>query len=118
MAAPNIVNVTTITGKTAVANVTTVTSNVIVNAASSGQVYKVNTIMVSNIDGTNDATVSVSVLRGAPYFLASTINIPADSTMVLVDKNGAFYLEEGDAINTVGSANDDLQILCSYEIIS
>lgn len=118
MAAPNIVNVTTITGKTAVANVTNVTSNVIVNAASSSQVYKVNTVMIANIDGTNDATVSLSVLRGASYFLGSTINVPADSSMVIIDKNSSFYMEEGDALQVVGSANGDLQIVCSYEVIS
>ena len=58
MAQPNIVNVTTLRGNTALMNVTTVSTNVVVNAASSNKVYKVNTLLISNIDGTNSADIS------------------------------------------------------------
>ena len=56
MAAPNIVNVSTITAKTFGARLTTTTTtSLLANSASSGKVFKVNTILVSNVDGSNSA---------------------------------------------------------------
>ena len=51
MAAPNIVNVTTITGKTAGLAVTTSATDIVDNPASSGKVFKVNSLIISNVDG-------------------------------------------------------------------
>ena len=60
MAAPNIVNVSTITAKTVAAHLsTTTTTALLTNSASSGKVFKINTIIVSNVDGTNSADVTV-----------------------------------------------------------
>lgn len=120
MAAPNIVNVATITGKTyAAALSTTVTTSLVSNSASSGKVFKINTILVSNVDGTNAATVTVDHYDGTTGIkIASTINVPADSTLVLLDKNSSLYLEEGCSIRGGASAASDLEILISYEEIS
>ena len=62
MAAPNIVAVTTIRGKSNVANLTTTSSSVVVNDVNSGKVFKINTIIVSNVDGTNSGNVTVELL--------------------------------------------------------
>lgn len=119
MAAPNIVSVATITGKTDVLNATTTATAVTTNSAASGQVYKINSIIVSNIDGTNDADVSLDLFRTSnAYNIVSTVTVPADSTLVALSKDTAIYLEEGDAIRATASANSDLQVLCSYEVIS
>ena len=59
MAAPNIVNVTTITGKTAVQAVGTSAASIVTNSAESGKVLKINALYVSNVDGTNNAEMSV-----------------------------------------------------------
>lgn len=119
MTAPNIINVTSITGKTAVANATTVASNVLVNADSSNSVVKLNSVIVSNVDGASAADITVSLFRSAvDYPIASTITVPADATLVVLSKEAALYLEEGDAIRCTASANGDLVILCSYEEIS
>ena len=119
MAAPNIVNVATIIGKTSVLNVTTSAANVVVNAASSGKVFKINNLLVSNIDGTNAADITAVVLRASVgYALASTITVPADASLVVLSKETAIYLEEGDAISLTASATGDLQAVCSYEEIS
>jgi hypothetical protein len=119
MAAPNIVNVTTITGKTDVLNVTTTATAVTTNSASSGEVYKINSVLISNIDGTDDADISLDLFRGSnAYNIVSTVTVPADSTLVALSKDSSIYLEEGDAIRAIASANSDLQVLCSYEIIS
>jgi hypothetical protein len=119
MAAPNIVNVTTIVGKTAVANVTTVSSNVVVNTAASGKVFKINSIIVANRDGTTAGDITASLLRSSiEYKLAHTITVPADTTLVVLSKDTAVYLEEGDAIRLNASANNILHGICSYEEIS
>ena len=124
MAAPNIVNVTTITGKTTYAALTTTLTTVLLaNAVSSGKVFKINSIMVANVDGTNAADVTVDINTaaagsGTSYALASTISVPADATLNLVDKNSSFYLEEDKSILGGASAAGDLEIVISYEEIS
>lgn len=119
MAQPNIVNVTTIRGNTALQNVNTQTANLVVNPASSGKAYKINTIMISNANGTSAADISAGFWRGGiEYSLAKTIAVPADATLVLVSKDTSFYLEEGDYLALNASANNYLWALCSYEEIS
>jgi hypothetical protein len=119
MAAPNIVNVTTIIGNTAFMNVTTVSSNVVANPASSNKVFKINTLLISNIDGANTADITANFFRGAiPYAIVSTVAVPADASLVAISKDTAIYLEEGDYIRLTASANNDLQAICSYEEIS
>lgn len=119
MAAPNIVNVTNILGKTSTQAVTTATANIVTNAASSNSVYKINSIIVSNVDGTNAADITVDHYRGSTAtHLAKTITVPADATLVVLSKETSIYLEEGDALRCTASANNDLEALCSYEIIS
>ena len=123
MANPNIVNVTSITGETDVGALTTGSTVLVANAASSGKVYKVNSIMVANVDGTNAADVTVDINTaagggGTSYALASTISVPADATLNLVDKNSSFYLMEDKSIVGGASANGDLEIIISYEIIN
>jgi hypothetical protein len=116
MAAPNIVSLTTITGKTAVANVTTVSANVITNAAASGTVLKINNVILSNY---TTATGNVLINRaGTNYYLGGGIAIPPTSTLVLVGKDMAFYMEEGDVLQALASANSSVSLVASYEIIS
>lgn len=121
MANPNIVNVSDIRGKTLQAALTTtLTTELLANAAASGDVYKINSIVVANIDGSNAADASVFITKsgGSPIAIASTISVPADSTLVVTDKNTSFYLEEGDNIEGGASADGDLVVTISYEIIS
>lgn len=117
MAAPNIVQVATLTGKTDVQSVG-ITATAITTCPSN-VVYKINSIVVSNIDGTNDADITVDLFRSSvAYHIARTITVPADATLVVVSKDMGLYLEEGDAIRLTASAAGDLQALCSYEIIA
>jgi hypothetical protein len=117
MANPNIVNVTTIVGKTAVANVTTVATSIVTNSASSNKVFKINSIIVSNIDGSNNADVSIDILRsGVPYHIVRTVVVASDSSLDVLSKS--IYLEENDSLRVTATANDDLQVVCSYEEIS
>lgn len=120
MAAPNIVNVTSILGKTAYdADVATSQSATLTNAASSNKLLKINTIVAANIDGTNDADITVYVTTAgattALYHLAKTITVPADSSLVITSKDTSFYLEEDRAIRALASAAGDISLMVSYE---
>jgi hypothetical protein len=114
MAAPNIVNVSTIIGKSAtVALSSTSQTTLVSNAASSGKVFKINMIQVANVDGTNAADVTVDVHSaaaggGTAYSLVSTISVPADASLVALDKGTALYLEE----------DRSMEVIVSYEEIS
>ena len=124
MANPNIVNVTSILGETTYAALTTTLNTVLLaNSAASGKVYKVNSIMVANVDGTSAADVTVDINTsaagsGTSYALASTISVPADATLNLIDKNSSFYLMEDKSIIGGASAAGDLEIVISYEVIN
>ena len=117
MAAPNIVNVVTITGKTAVQAITTSATAIVTNSAASGKVFKVNALYVSNVDGTSAADINVDIFRSSTaYHVAKTVNVPADATLDVISKS--IYLEEGDSLRLTASANSDLEAVCSYEEIS
>ena len=119
MAAPNIVNVTSIYGKTGGAVLgTTLTTDILTCAAN--KVLKINSIIVSNIDGSSSASATVYFYdssAAARYALVSTVSVPADSTVIVVGKDNPIYLEESDQIEGGASATGDLQIIISYEEI-
>lgn len=124
MAAPNIVNVTSIIGKSAVIDLTsTSATSVLSNAASSNKVFKIESLIVANVDGTNAADITINyytaaALGGTASQIVSTVSVPADSSLVVIDRNTSIYLEEDRSIGaTAGSAND-LKVIISYEDIS
>ena len=124
MANPNIVNVTSILGDNSSVSLTTTSATSIVsNAASSGKVYKINTIIAANVDGTNAADITINkysaaALGGTAYPIASTISVPADASLVIVDKTTAIYLKENESIGATAGTASDLVITCSWEDIS
>lgn len=119
MSAPNIVNITTITGKTAVLALTTGSTAIVENAAASGKVYKINSLVVANVEGTTATSVTVSLNRSSvDYRIANTIAVPADASLVVISKDTSIYLEEGDSIKCFASAGSALEAVCSYEQIS
>jgi hypothetical protein len=124
MAAPNIVDVSTIIGKSAtIALSSTSQTTLVSNAASSGKVFKINMIQVANVDGTNACDVTVDVHSaaaggGTAYSLVSTISVPADASLVAVDKGTALYLEEDRSITATAGTASDLEVIVSYEEIS
>jgi len=124
MANPNIVNVTSILGETVIgALTTTLTTVLLTNSASSGKVYKVNSVLISNVDGSAAADVTFKLATNdlgtsVAYAIASTISVPADATLTVVDKNSSFYLMENRSLIGGASAAGDLEYLISYEIIN
>lgn len=119
MAAPNIVNVTTIYGKTAVQAIGTTAAAIVTNTAGSGKVIKINSLIVSNVDGTSNAELTVDLYRSSvAYRIASTVVVPADASLVVISKDANIYLEEGDSLRLTAGTTLDLEAICSYEEIS
>jgi hypothetical protein len=122
MAAPNIAALATITGKTVgVALTTGGGATILANSAGSGKVLKVNALYVANIDGANSADATVNFVDASPSLttaILSTVAVPADSTLIAIDKNAPIYLEEGDSLVGIASASGDLVALVSYEEMS
>ena len=124
MAAPNVVNVATITAKSALVALSSTSQTTLVsNAAASGKVFKINMIQVANVDGSNAADVTVDMHSaaaggGTAYSLVSTISVPADASLVALDKNTAIYLEEDRSITATAGTAGDLEVIVSYEEIS
>ena len=124
MAAPNIVGVTTITGITTFISLADTSATTLVsNAADSGKLFKINSLIVANDDGVNTANITVAIndraaAGGTSINLASTIDVVADTTLVVIDKASSIYLEEDKSIVVTASAGGDLDVTCSYEEIS
>jgi len=124
MAAPNLLSPTTITGKSVTVNLTTTSAtSILSNAASSGKVLKVNSLYVANVDGTTNAEITINyysaaALGGTATQICSTVIVPADATLVVVDKDAYIYLEENTSLGATAGTASDLKIVCSYEDIS
>lgn len=118
MAAPNLIGATTITGKTAFANCTTSTSNVITNGASSGTVVKLNTIILTNYSSSPVYSNTIVNRNGTTYYLGGTIIIPSNSLLTLIGKDTSLYLEENDTLQVNVSANSSVHLSAGYELIA
>ena len=129
MANPNIVNVTSIVGGNLGFNLSATATATLATVAAD-KIVKINRITVANVDGTSAADVDLFVdgltTAGATGFagtgadatvyLAKTVSVPADATLVLVDT--PIYLMEGDILKGGASAAGDLDLFVSYEVIN
>ena len=120
MANPNIVNVSTIYGNTAVLAVTTVASNVVQNPSSSSSVYKLNALTICNVNATPAAAAITVELNqaGTNTALAKNVTVPANSSLVIIGKDSMMYLLENNSIQLTASGNGSLTAVASYEQIS
>lgn len=123
MATPNIVNITTLKGFTSGFSLDSTNPVAILsNASASGKTLKINTIIVANVDGTNSADITIKYHTasgggGTGYAISSTVSVPADSTLVIMDKASGIYLDENTSVVATASAADDLDVVISYEEI-
>jgi hypothetical protein len=130
MANPNIVNVSSITGNTTYYTPSGTTAVVLVtNAASSGIVNKIDNVVAANVTGTA-ATVTVSIYTngavsqgsapsgGTAYPIIYQALVPANASLVIVDKSTAFYLQEGTCISITSGTANAITFTTSYEAIS
>jgi len=123
MAAPNIVNVTSIIGvTTAVGLSTTAVTTFLSNAASSNKVLKINTVVAAGI-GTGQGNITLkyhlaAAGAGTSIALANTIIVPAGASLVIIGKDNPIYLEENRSLTAQASVANNIAIVCSYEDIS
>ena len=124
MANPNIVNVAAIYGNNSSTSLSTTNATAIVNnAASSGKDYKVNMITVANVDGSAAADITINKysqddLGGTAYAIVSTVSVPADATLIVLDKTTSIYLKEDESIGATAGTASDLVVTASWEEIN
>jgi hypothetical protein len=93
------------------------------NAASSGKVYKINSIVAANVDASVAASITIKIfsqddLGGTGTAIASTISIPPSASLIITDKTTSFYLLEDKSIGATASAANDIVVTCSWEEIN
>jgi hypothetical protein len=131
MANPNLLAATTASGTTTYLTPSATTAVVLVpNAASSGQVFKINQIVAANVNGSSAVDVTVAIYTngavaqgsapsgGTAYPIASTVSVPADASLIVVDKTSAIYLMEGSSITVTSGTASGITYTISYEVIS
>jgi hypothetical protein len=123
MANPNIVNVTTINGVTTFLTPANTTANVLLsNAASSNLVFKINNIVAANTTG-SAANTSVSIDNaaagaGTDFAIVSAVSVPANASLIAVDKTTSFYLMENQSIVVQSGTSSAITYTISYESIA
>jgi len=127
VANPNIVAVTNIVGNTSTNLISTTAdpfaTALASNGASSGKVFKINSIVAANVDGSSACDITIKIfsaaaLGGTGTAIASTISVPADATLIITDKTTSFYLLEDRSIGATASAANDVVVTVSWEEIT
>jgi hypothetical protein len=119
MAAPNLKAPTVITGKTLAYNCTATLASVLSNGASSGEVFKINTIRACNIDGVNSSNIDITLFRSSTHsYITYQIPVPAQSSLIVLSKEEYLYLEEGDALYAKATSASQITLTISYEDIT
>lgn len=124
MANPNIATATTVLANNAQVSLTGTTATLLVsNAASSGKIFLIDSIIVANVDGVNVCDVTVTRFQsatntGTAFPIASTISVPADATLIVVGKDNPINLTENESIYVTASAANDLVVDCNWKELS
>ena len=131
MANPNILGATNAYGTTTYYTPSGTTAVVLLaNAASSNKVYKINSIVASNVNGSASVATTVSVYTngavaqgsapsgGTAYPLVSAVQVPANASLIVVDKTTQLYLQEGTSITVTSGTASGISYVISYEDMS
>ena len=131
MANPNITAVTSILGSTTYYTPSGTSAVVLLpNAAASGQVFKINQIVASNVNGSSAVNATVAIYSngavaqgsapagGTAYPIVSTVSVPASASLIVVDKTTAIYLMEGHSISITSGTASGITYTISYEVIA
>jgi hypothetical protein len=124
MAAPNIVNISSMVGKTDTTSLTTTSpTNILNNAASSNKVLRVTMVRAVNVDGSNAADITVSLysaasLGGTATELIQAKEVAINTNLDVITKDTPLYLEEDTSLGATASAANDIKMIVTYEEIS
>jgi hypothetical protein len=117
MAAPNLIQITSVYGKTTGTAIGTPVTILVSNPTSSNKNYKVNTLYISNIDNTQPVRISVDFFRGGTSIrLIDRMIITSGDTLIAISRDTGVYLEEGDSIRCYADQNGLVHAMLSYEI--
>lgn len=115
----NIVDVTSILGKTATLAVPATATAIVTNAVGSNKTVKINTLYIGNVDSTNPTAITVTHYRTtgtvSTRFVYNLV-VPVAAVMDIISK--PIYLEPGDELRLTAAIAGRLEALCSYEEIS
>jgi|TARA_R100000455_G_C6253770_1_gene109989 hypothetical protein len=127
MANPNLVNVATINAGNLGFNLSNTLTTTLLTVGSD-VVLKINRITCANVDGSSSADLDlfidgmgngatgITATGSSTVYLAKTVAVPADSTLVVVDS--PIYLMEADVLKGGASASGDLDLIISYEVLN
>ena len=127
MANPNLVSVTAIYGNSSSYLVSSTAdpfaTALVSNAASSGKVYKLNSIVVANVNASSAANITIKIfptasLGGTGVALISTASVPQNASLVVLDKTMQVYLLENQSIGATAGTANALSVTCSWEELS
>ena len=124
MANPNLLAATTVSGVTATLTPGSTAATVLLsNAASSSTVMRINQIVAANVNGTSAVDVTVTINSaaaggGTAFPIASTISVPPDASLIVVDKTTGLYLMEDKSIVVTSGTSSGITYSISYELIA
>lgn len=124
MANPNIISVTDIRGNNSLVLLSTITNTLLINnPAASNKVYKINSIVVSNVNGSIASDITVAIysqddMGGTAYPIVNTVSVPANASLIVTDKNTSFYLKEDQSVAATAGTSSDLVVTASWEEIA
>jgi hypothetical protein len=118
MAAPNLISITTVIGKTQADWCPATLTSILANGANTSEVLRINGLFITNV-GNADASVNVNFQRsGLSFYVAYNNLVPVGTTSVIMGKDNGLYLEEGDALRVSASSDNMLQYVITYEVMS
>lgn len=128
MAAPNIIGLTTATGRTTSLTPSGTSSVVLLpNSSTSNRALKINSLVVANLSTTTAFSCTVSYYTnggvaqgsapsgGTAFPIVSTVSIPANASLIVIDKTTQLYLEENRSLVVTSSSANNLVFTVSYE---
>lgn len=117
MAAPNLIAITSVFGKTTSTTIGTAATVLVSNPSSSNKSYKINALYLSNIDNTATLKISVDFFRSSTSIrLVDRITISPGDTLVAISRDTSLYLEEGDSIRCYADQAGITHAVITYEI--
>ena len=117
MAAPNLIQVTSVYGKTTTTTIGTPVTVIVSNPTASNKAYKINSLYIANIDNSLTARISVDHYRsGTSIRLIDRMTLNSGDSLVALSRDTSIYLEEGDSLRCYADQNGLVHLVCSYEI--
>ncbi len=124
MPLPNLNNPTKVEGRNViVSSLGTAAANYLSNPSGSNETLRISSIYATNIDGSGACDVNMYIVNSgvspaATGYLAYTISVPADASLLPLTKDSNTYLMESQSLFASASATGDISLIINYEDIS